>query len=380
MSSCSNESQRNAGIDLLRGLSILLVIFNHVGLRIPLKKTVLADFLPKWVFGALNFDGYEAVFVFFVISGFLITGTALRRWGSLSRVQLRGFYARRFARIVPCLILLVLVLSLLHLMGFTDYVIRRDGQSLAGAIASALGLYLNWYEGHTGYLPGSWDVLWSLSIEEMFYLAFPLVCLLTRRNVVLAPCLLLLALSLPFTHSLAEGNDIWQEKAYLPGMAGIAAGVLAALIAARLPAPRRGFNAVLTWAGAFGLAAVLLMGGILWDTLRDSYMLLLTFSVACLLIGLHWSEVHGWRFPVPGFGWLRSLGRLSYEVYLTHMFVVFSAVRLYQAWGSYVRLGWLWYAPIVMTCWGLGFAVARLISTPADQKLRGRLLGKSASA
>lgn len=368
------DSQRNQGIDLLRGLSILLVIFNHIGLRIPLKKTALAVFLPKWVIGALNFNGYEAVFVFFVISGFLITSNALRRWGNLSQVQLRGFYARRFARIVPCLLLLVFVLSLLHLLGITDYVIHRVDQSLGGAIASALGFYLNWYEGHTGYLPGHWDVLWSLSIEEVFYLGFPLVCLLTRRTAVLVPFLLLLALSLPYTHSLASGNDIWQEKAYLPGMAGIAAGVLAALAPARLPAPRRGFNAALTWVGTIGLAAVLLMGGILWDTLKDAYLLVLTVSVALLLVSLHWSEARGWRFPVPGFGWLRSLGRLSYEVYLTHMFVVFGAVQLYKAWGVGAGLGWVWYPPIVFMCWVLGLAVARLISMPADQGLRRRLL------
>ena len=101
----------------MRGLSILLVVLHHVGLRVPLKHTALAAFLPGWLMSALNFDGYEAVFVFFVISGFLITGNALRRWGSLERVHLRDFYARRFARIVPCLLALVLVLSLLHLLG-----------------------------------------------------------------------------------------------------------------------------------------------------------------------------------------------------------------------------------------------------------------------
>jgi peptidoglycan/LPS O-acetylase OafA/YrhL len=375
LSSIGGESQRNQGIDLLRGLSILLVIFNHIGLRIPLKKSVLAAFLPNWVFGALNFNGYEAVFVFFVISGFLITGNALRRWGSLSQVRLKGFYARRFARIVPCLLLLVLVLSLLHLLGFTDYLIHRADQSLGGAIASALGLYLNWYEGHTGYLPGNWDVLWSLSIEEVFYIAFPLVCLLTRRTAVLAPCLLLLALSLPFTHSLAAGNEIWQEKAYLPGMAGIATGVLAALAAARSPAPRRWLNALLTLGGSVGLAAVLLMGWVLWEALRDGYLLVLTFSVAGLLISLHWSEAQGWRLPVPGFGWLRAMGRLSYEIYLSHMFVVFGAVQVYKAWGAEVRLGWLWYPPIVLACWALGWVIGRWISTPADRYLRRRLLG-----
>ena len=101
-----DRSSRNSGIDLLRGLSILFVILNHLGLRIPLKKTALADVLPGWFLSRLNYNGYEAVFVFFVISGFLIAGNALQRWGGLERIDLRAFYARRFARIMPCLLAL----------------------------------------------------------------------------------------------------------------------------------------------------------------------------------------------------------------------------------------------------------------------------------
>jgi peptidoglycan/LPS O-acetylase OafA/YrhL len=362
---------RDPGIDLLRGLSILLVIFNHIGLRIPLKKSAIAAWLPAWAPSALNFNGYEAVFVFFVISGFLIAGNVQARWGSLAQVQLRGFYARRFARIMPCLVLLVLVLSLLHLLGVEDYLIHRPGQSLPGAVSAAFGLYLNWYEGHTGYLPGNWDVLWSLSIEEVFYIGFPLVCLFTRRLWVLVPCLIVLAVSLPYSHALAAGNEIWQEKAYLPGMAGIATGVLAALVAARCPPPRRGFSMALGVAATVGLFSVLSMGWILWSTLADSYVLLLTSSVACLLVSLRWG---GWPWSLPGLGWLRAKGRLSYEIYLTHMFVVYGAVRLYKVWGADAARGYLWYPPIVLACWLLGWVVSRYLSVPADRVLRRMLL------
>jgi hypothetical protein len=68
---------------------------------------------------------------------------------------------------VPSLLALITVLSVLHLLAVADYTISRAGQSLPEAIRAAVGLRLNWYEGRTGYLPGNWDVLWSLSIKEV---------------------------------------------------------------------------------------------------------------------------------------------------------------------------------------------------------------------
>jgi peptidoglycan/LPS O-acetylase OafA/YrhL len=365
---------RNQGIDLLRGLSILLLILNHIGLRIPLAHSGLGSIIPRRLLVSLNYNGYESVFVFFVISGFLIAGNSLRRWGALQNIDLKAFYSRRFARIVPCLLLLVTVLSVLDLAGFSDYTIKHSSQSLSGAIAAALGLYLNWYEGHTGYLPGNWDVLWSLSIEEVFYIGFPLICLLTRRAWVLVPLLIVLAASLPLSRAAVHGNEIWQEKAYLPGMAAIATGILGALIVAHAAMPRRVFTALLCGAGATGLTAVFFAGDILWPVLRDSYMLLLTLSVLCLVLGFYWRELAGWRRALPGLGWLRACGRLSYEIYLTHMFVVYAAVRAFRAMGGDLHFGYLWYVPIVFLCWLLGWLVAKFISIPLDQRLRDVLM------
>jgi peptidoglycan/LPS O-acetylase OafA/YrhL len=364
---------RNAGIDMLRGLAIMLVVFNHLGLRIPLKGTALAAVLPVRLLQALNYNGYEAVFVFFVISGFLITGNALRRWGGLDRIDARAFYARRFARIVPCLLALVAVLSALHLAGVGDYTIGRAGQSLPQAILAALGLHLNWYEGRTGYLPGGWDVLWSLSIEEVFYLGFPLACLLTRRMWVLVPLLLLLALSLPWTRAALDGNEIWQEKAYLPGMAAIATGVLGALWLARWPRLSPGVCRALRWGGALGLLAATLGGHWLWPLLHEGVMLVLTGATLALLVAF---RVEPPRVP-RGLRWLCSWGRLSYEIYLSHMFVVFAIVRLYRASGLDPRLGFLWYLPALALCWALGVLVARWLSVPCERGLRSRWLGSS---
>ena len=362
---------RDPGIDLLRGLSILLVVMHHVGLRIPLKAGVLASFLPRWCLNALIYNGSEAVFIFFVISGFLIATHSLLRWGRLGDLDARSFYTRRAARILPPLLILLSVLSLLHLVGARDFAITRNGQTLSRAITSALGLHLNWYEGHTGYLPGNWDVLWSLSIEELFYLGFPMLCLGLRRRRYLVPALALLALSLPFTRAALAGNPIWQEKATLPGMAAIATGVLGALLGVAWRPTRAWVPGLLRALGWAGMVAVLCFEDCLWPRLGNGTLLILTGGTGLLLLGYQWRT----RPARPSWmlGWLRSFGRLSYEVYLTHMFIVWPVVRAYKTYSGGLRWGILWYLPALALSWLLGWLVARYISTPCERWLRRQL-------
>ena len=103
-------------------------------------------------------------------------------------------------------------------------------------------------------------------------------------------------------------------------------------------------------------------------------MLVLTLSSLCLLLCCQWRAACGPMRPLRGFGWLRAWGRLSYEIYLTHMFVVFVVVRAYHTWGDALH-GWLWYLPALALCWLLGMAVERLLSTPCERWLRARLTG-----
>lgn len=349
----------------------MLVVLHHLGLRMPLRKTFVGEWLPERLLNALNYNGYEAVFVFFVISGFLIAGNALDRWGDLARIDLRTFYVRRAARILPCLLALVAVLAGLHGLGLADYTIHRPGQSLRGAVVAALGLHLNWYEGRTGYLPGSWDVLWSLSIEEVFYLGFPLVCLLVRRRVLLVPLLVLLALSLPWSLAAIVDNEIWKEKAYLPGMAAIATGVLGALWVRTWPPSARDARA-LRWFGCGAMVAMMLLTvPWLWRSLHDGVMLLLTIATLCLLVGVASTPVTS---VTRRYDWLQSWGRLSYEIYLTHMFVVFAAVGIWRAQGAHMHAAVAWYIPVLLLCWLIGWLVMWAWSQPCDRWLRARLL------
>jgi peptidoglycan/LPS O-acetylase OafA/YrhL len=99
----------------------------------------------------------------------------------------------------------------------------------------------------------------------------------------------------------------------------------------------------------------------------------LTFGAGCLVVGLHALQGAAPSRRLPGTGWLQALGRLSYEVYLTHMFVVLAIVRIAQATGAPKWMGFVWYVPAVLVSWLLGSLVARAYSEPCDQALRDRL-------
>jgi len=173
--------------------------------------------------------------MFFVVSGFLITSLSLRRWGSLDRVPIAPFYRLRAARILPCLLLLLAVLSVLHLAEVPGFTIPPERASLGRALLAGIGFHVNWLEGHRGYLPANWDVLWSLSIEETFYVLFPLVCLALRRErSMLWPLLALIVIG-PFNRVALAGQQPWDDYHWLSGMDGIAFGCLAAWVCVRRP-------------------------------------------------------------------------------------------------------------------------------------------------
>src|ERR1700678_2481652 len=89
------------GVDLLRGLAIFFVLMNHVNMRLLGAKVPYTHGLPPQLVYSLVWNGQFGVQMFFAVSGFLITSTTLRRWGSISSVNIRDFYVLRFARIAP---------------------------------------------------------------------------------------------------------------------------------------------------------------------------------------------------------------------------------------------------------------------------------------
>jgi peptidoglycan/LPS O-acetylase OafA/YrhL len=365
-----DERHRSAGIDVLRGICVLLVTLHHIHLRFRRNPFDVGRLLPESIVRVAFWSGYFAVITFFTISGFLITTLSLRRWTSLDQISWRQFYWLRFARIVPCLLALVALLAVLHLAQVKEFVIPVERSSLGRAVLAALTFHVNWLEGHHGYLPGSWDVLWSLSVEELFYLLFPVLCLSLRSVGWLSVPLLALIVIAPFNRVALADREPWNDYAYLSCMDGIAFGCLAALLAARLRLGRGALRSMM----ALGIALASLI--VAFRGLASSLGLhqvglgvsILELGVAMMLIAM--SQGIGHEVLARGTGWLRSVGRSSYEIYLTHMLVILGLMPRIVAAKPETPAIIAWYVVLLIASVALGYLVQRVYSEPLNRALR----------
>jgi peptidoglycan/LPS O-acetylase OafA/YrhL len=366
--------KRLDGIDLLRGLAIFFVLMNHVNMRLRFAKIPYTKFLPTQLADFLVWNGELGVQMFFVVSGFLITSISLRRWTTLSQIKVRDFYILRFARIAPLFLLLLAVLTGLHFAHVHNYVVTARTGGLGRALFAALTFHINVLEARTWYLPGNWDILWSLSVEEMFYFFFPLVCRVFGRGKLLIAILLTFVALGPFGRTVfTHGNEIWQDYSYLGGMEGIALGCLTALIVSRTC-----FSKPVVWILVSGGAAIVTLSLIFsmeahgsWLGHAGLHMTVLGIGTAMFVAATTQTLWKAPRVLTP----LLKIGQYSYEVYLTHMFVVLTFFGLFLDAGKQMRLVPVLFVATILVSGFLGAAVARLYSEPMNRVLRSKLGG-----
>ena len=355
--------RRFDGIDLLRSLAIFLVLLNHVNIRLRMAKVPYLQHLPDRLGHAIAWNGQYGVQIFFALSGFLIMSTSLRRWGPPAKFHPLDFYRMRFARIVPLLLTLLAILSALHFLQLPDFQIKPKFGGLLPPLFAALTFRINIFEAAHGYLPGNWDILWSLSVEEIFYLAFPIICLLTRRKSILTAALLLVVAQGPYVRNVyLHGDGLWGEYSYSGGMEAIALGCLTALYARKIPT-------AIGYLGAAAVAFILIFSKEVqklgMERTGFDMTILALGTCAVILATANWQAP---RLLKP----LLTPGRRSYEIYLTHMFVVFACFHVFLDAGKPLLAVPVFFLAVIVLSTALGEIIGRYFSEPANQRLRSR--------
>jgi peptidoglycan/LPS O-acetylase OafA/YrhL len=295
-------------LDGLRGLALLGVLLFHANGTLP--------------------GGYLGVDLFFVLSGFLITSLLLAEHGQTGHIALSAFWVRRARRLFPAL------LSLMPAIAIYGRFFARPEElhSLRAQALATLGYVANWQTifEHKSYWqlfssPSPLEHTWSLSIEEQFYVLWPLLVTVVLRRytsrTLLVVSLVLGALSMAAMFLLFNPENT--TRAYL-GTDTRMAGILAGAALATVISPNQSFGARTTraldvlgalalvglgvaWCKLSGTSAFLYRGGF-WLTELGALLL-----IACAIAGD--KSLVARALSLPPF---RLLGAISYGVYLWH--------------------------------------------------------------
>lgn len=351
------SSGRLPGLDGLRAVAILAVLAFHLD--------------PRWLPG-----GFLGVDVFFVISGFLITTLLVRERARTGRIDLWGFWTRRARRLLPALLVLVPSVILLARLVETDLLVGIRRQAVG-----ALTFTSNWLEIAAGSdyfhstAPQLLMNLWSLAVEEQFYLVWPLVALALLRfapsSRVRTGCALALAatsavlMATRFDPSLGATRVYYGTDTHLMGL------MLGAALAFAWAAPHRAWTSSDRWqrvrvpvvalAGAALVALMLFLDESNPLTFRGG---LLAASLATTVLVLGVVERPTPLRTVLNLPVLRWVGERSYGLYLWHWPVIL-IVEADLSWAARGSENYLWSR---LWCVAVTVAIAdlsyRLIETP----------------
>ncbi len=305
-----NPTQRFRGdIQGLRGIAVLFVLLFHAS-------------VPGFK------GGFVGVDIFFVLSGYLITGNLLREVKATGHIKLREFYARRIRRLLPASLLVLLTTLIVVAIWFPPLLLPGAALDISSA-----GLYvsnLDFAIRATDYfsastIPSPVLHFWSLGVEEQFYLFWPLLIALAawkKKNKafrVFILSLLVFAASLTFANLLLDSDQPWGFFS-LPSRAWelILGAILATLATLgqgvwKLPRP------IALLIGCVGLGLVIYSGLTQSDPLRFPGTTALTPTLGAFLI-IAAGSVQEITLPsqILSLKFLQGIGKISYSLYLWH--------------------------------------------------------------
>ena len=334
-------------LDGLRGIAIVLVLLHHFTYYRP------TSGIDAQIASVLFFF-WTGVDLFFVLSGFLITGILLDSRGSDRYFS--SFYARRILRIFP-LYYLVLFIAFVVLPNFPALhavLLGQEGEVVLPAQWPYWFFLANFSIADRGWAHGWVDIAWSLAIEEQFYLVWPLLIWVCPPRVLAWLCAAILAAQ-PAVRVYARETGMTDLSIFvLPWfrLDGFAVGALLAL------AQRQGLLAPLNrWAAPVAIAAVAgiigctIMGGHTWwwnRWIQQYGSSLIAITGGAMLVAAVARPADSLWPRLLSAGWLRAFGKYSYGLYLIHP-PVMRAVKAYV------------FDPVAHESVGLGPWVAQVI-------------------
>ena len=318
---------RNAALDGIRGLAIIAVFLSHAGV----------DSTTGWLARAFSW-GWMGVDLFFVLSGFLITGILLDAMGQPARVYYGNFYARRFLRLAPALCLfLVTLFYLLPALGLLTATETADIGATRGWYWSYLVNVLVAIRQSFDATPAGTAPLWSLSVEEQFYLIWPFLIARARtprrvRNLSIATILVSMALR-ALGWQLGYGGVVTYVLPFTRADSLAWGALLAALF--RMPDGLETIKRLRLPLLAIGAALLTIVANIdpvwpWWDGLPMQAIGFAGLAMVCTgLVAFAITRPSRWLAWTP----LRVTGFYSYALYLWHSTTLVLLERVTQVHG-----------------------------------------------